>query len=140
MSSTSDDLIAGCFFEQNERATLESLIKINLKEKFDKKKFSEKETQDIAILPLRLLKETKKANLSIEANNIIREMCKTSEITLSDVNISSHRPVIGKLIIFVKKIVFKINKVLLKEILRQQRDFKYAVIKASVLSLGTNNK
>ncbi len=58
----------------------------------------------------------------------LRRLCQLAEVELVPARISSHRPVIGPVIVAAKKVLFSILKVLLKDTLRKQRDFNAAVI------------
>lgn len=53
----------------------------------------------------------------------LRQMAQASDVRLTPPNISSHRPVIGPVIVGVKKVLFRVLEVLLREQLRKQRDF-----------------
>lgn len=58
----------------------------------------------------------------------LRRLCQLAEVDLIPAHISSHRPVIGPVIVAAKRILFSILKVLFKDTLRKQRDFNAAVI------------
>ena len=58
----------------------------------------------------------------------LRRLCQLWEVNLKPAEITSHRKVIGPLIVAVKKLVYPILKVLLKETIKQQRDFNAAAV------------
>jgi hypothetical protein len=53
----------------------------------------------------------------------LRQMAQASDVRLTPPAISSHRPYIGPVIVGVKKLLFRVLEVLLREQLRRQRDF-----------------
>ena len=58
----------------------------------------------------------------------LRRLCQLWEVDIKPSEISSHRPFIGPVIVAFKKLLFPILRVLLKDTLRQQRDFNSAAI------------
>lgn len=60
--------------------------------------------------------------------NILRRLCQAWEIELRPGKITSHRPVIGPLIVGFKKLLFPLVQVFLKDLVRQQRDFNSSSI------------
>ena len=58
----------------------------------------------------------------------LRRLCQLAEVELVPARISSHRPIVGSLIVAAKKVLFSVLKVLMKDTLRKQRDFNAAVI------------
>lgn len=58
----------------------------------------------------------------------LRRICQLAEVDLVPARITSHRPLIGPVIVAAKRVLFSILKVLLKDTLRKQRDFNAAVI------------
>jgi hypothetical protein len=58
----------------------------------------------------------------------LRRLCQLWDVDIRATNITSHRKVIGPLIVAAKKIVYPLLKVFLKDFIRQQRSFNAAVI------------
>lgn len=58
----------------------------------------------------------------------LRRLCQLWDVEIKIGAISSHRPLIGPIIVAVKRIAFPILKILLKDFIKQQRDFNAAVI------------
>jgi hypothetical protein len=65
---------------------------------------------------------------STERAEMLRRLCQCYAVDVKIRDISSHRPVVGPVIVFVKKVLFQIMKVLLGPAFRQQRDFNAGVI------------
>lgn len=60
----------------------------------------------------------------------LRRLCQLWDVTLRPHAISSHRPVIGPVIVFFKRILLRAMQFLLKDTLHQQRSFNAEVIRA----------
>lgn len=60
--------------------------------------------------------------------NVLRRLCQSWDIELRPLTITSHRPIIGPVIVAVKKILFPLVQVFLKDLIRQQRDFNSSAI------------
>lgn len=70
----------------------------------------------------------------------LRRLCQLWDIKLNPVQISSHRPVIGKAIVLVKKVFFRLLGVLLKDVFHQQKSFNAATIDLIADLLPTQSK
>jgi hypothetical protein len=83
--------------------------------------YSEKDVQYMERHRLPLLQ----GHLEAEAEVLegLRQMAQASDVRLTPPQISSHRPVIGPVIVGVKKVLFRVLEVLLRDQLRRQRDF-----------------
>jgi hypothetical protein len=57
---------------------------------------------------------------------IIRRLCQSWDVELRPFQITSHRPVLGKFIVALKKLAYPILRVFLKDLIKQQRDFNAA--------------
>lgn len=57
---------------------------------------------------------------------IIRRLCQSWDVELRPFQITSHRPVLGKFIVALKKLAYPILRVFLKDFIKQQRDFNAA--------------
>jgi hypothetical protein len=68
--------------------------------------------------------------LEAEAVERLRRLAQLWDVHLRPLAISSHRPVIGPVIVFVKRILFSVLRLLLKDTLHQQRSFNAEVIRA----------
>ncbi|MBX7144439.1 MAG: hypothetical protein K1X79_08325 [Oligoflexia bacterium] len=60
--------------------------------------------------------------------NIMRRLCQAWQVELRPMNITSHRKFIGPLIVGAKKLIYPLLQVLLKDVLKQQRDFNASAI------------
>jgi len=69
---------------------------------------------------------------------MLRNLCQLWDIDVRIGEITSHRPIIGPPIVLMKKVYFRILRVLLKDMIRQQRDFNSTVI--SLLADLTNER
>ncbi len=58
----------------------------------------------------------------------LRVLCRTWDVDFITGAITSHRPVIGRVIVAAKKLLLPIVRVLLKDTLRKQRDFNAQVV------------
>lgn len=96
-------------------------------EKIAAGKFKREDLQyvrDVTFMPVR-----EDLHLSEERLEKLRRLCQLWEVELTAPReISSHRPIIGPLIVGAKKLVFPILRVFLKDTLRRQRDFNAAAI------------
>jgi hypothetical protein len=68
----------------------------------------------------------------------LRRVAQVWDVELKQKEFSSHRPIIGKLIVAVKRALFPIIKFFLADTLRQQRDYNAAVLRCLV-ELTTKN-
>lgn len=60
--------------------------------------------------------------------NTLRRLCQAWEIELRPGKITSHRPLIGPIIVAVKKLVFPLVQVFMKDLVKQQKDFNSSAI------------
>lgn len=69
--------------------------------------------------------------VSAEALERLRRLCQVWEVDFKPARtITSHRPVIGPLIVAAKRLAFPVMRFFMRETLRQQREFNVAVIEA----------
>ena len=66
--------------------------------------------------------------LSSERSELIRRLCSLHKMTLHPRTISSHRPIVGKVVVFAKQVVFRVMKPLLEPMLRQQTTFNACMV------------
>jgi len=70
------------------------------------------------------------SEVSAEGIERLRRLCQLWDVTLRPSSITSHRTLIGPIIIAMKKILFRALHFLLKDTLHQQRSFNAEVIRA----------
>ena len=58
----------------------------------------------------------------------LKNLCQLWDVQVRETTVSSHRKFIGPVIVFVKKIVIRLVRLVLKDSMRQQRDFNAGVI------------
>jgi len=72
-----------------------------------------------------------RAALSPEALHHVRRLCQLWEVDLKPASkISSHRPIIGPVIVAAKRLAFPVVRFFMRETLKKQRDFNAAVLEA----------
>lgn len=81
---------------------------------------------------------TSTLSVSDETLEKLRRLCQLWDVDVRVREISSHRKFVGPVIVAVKKILFPIVRVLLKDFIRQQRSFNAAAI--AVLADVANRK
>ncbi|MBN8548196.1 MAG: hypothetical protein J0M12_02650 [Deltaproteobacteria bacterium] len=72
--------------------------------------------------------------------NTLRRLCQAWEIELRPGKITSHRPLVGPLIVAAKKLVFPIIQVFLKDLVKQQKDFNSSAISLMGALLSERDK
>lgn len=73
--------------------------------------------------------------LSESEHSILRSLCRLSNVEFLPFSIASHRRFIGPIIVAGKRFIFRFIQVLLRDMLRQQREFNVrAVDMISILS------
>ncbi|MCI5065081.1 hypothetical protein MRY87_05105 [bacterium] len=70
----------------------------------------------------------------------LRNAAQIWDVSLKPQTITSHRPVVGPLIVAAKRLVFPIIALFLKDTLRQQRDFNAAVLRCLVEISGEKGR
>lgn len=63
-----------------------------------------------------------------ERLNRLRRLCQTWDIEIKPAEIKSHRPIIGPVIVALKRLIFPMLKILLKDFVKSQREFNAATI------------
>jgi hypothetical protein len=58
----------------------------------------------------------------------LKNLCQLWDVQVRETSITSHRKVIGPVIVFVKRMVIRLVRLVLKDSMRQQRDFNAGVI------------
>jgi len=69
----------------------------------------------------------------------LRVLCRTWDVDFITGAITSHRPVIGRVIVAAKKLLLPIVRVLLKDTLRKQRDFNAQVVELLARRAATSS-
>jgi hypothetical protein len=101
-------------------------IASSIKARIQSGMFDSRNVAHIASLDFSLVSGTLEANEKEMA--VIRRLCQSWDVDLRPFKISSHRPFIGPLIVFVKQIAFRVLRVFFKEFVTQQRDFNAATV------------
>lgn len=101
------------------------------------KDYSEDDLYYVKKVDLRLSKGS--LDISDKELERLRLLCSLWDVDLRPAQITSHRPVIGPLIVAAKRIMFPILKVFLKDLIRQQKDFNAATIML-LSDLANNSK
>jgi hypothetical protein len=78
--------------------------------------------------PLPFLSST--VDLSEEETTVLRNVARASQITLRPPVITSHRRVVGPFIVLLKRMLFPIVSMFLKDYVRQQAEFQSLVVHA----------
>ena len=58
----------------------------------------------------------------------LRRLCQAWDIEIRPVNITSHRRIVGPLIVAAKKMIFPVLRLFLKDFIRRQKEFNAAAI------------
>lgn len=105
-------------------------LKKSVTNKIEQNKLKADELKYIERLNLMPTRDHSGESIDIDPKYIerLKTLCQLWDIDLRVDNISSHRPFIGPVIVAFKKFIFSILRVLLKNTLRQQRDFNAGVI------------
>jgi len=106
--------------------SLEGLLRKRAEQKVLSGEFTREDVRYIEKLELGLIKNS--LNVSDATLEKLRTSCSLWFVDLKDHEISSHRKFIGPVIVGLKKILYPILRVLLKDTLRQQRAFNASVI------------
>lgn len=88
--------------------------------------FSEQDVKNIQNRILELIPK----DLDLPPNQLekLRRLCQLWEVDIRSAQISSHRKVIGPAIVAFKKMLFPLIRFVLKDFIREQRDFNAQVI------------
>ena len=105
---------------------LEKELRAAAGEHLKAKKYTHKDVEYVATLERPIFRGSLKLNAS-ELEKL-RALCQLWEVRLKPQKISSHRPVIGHVIVAFKKLIYPIFEVFMKDTLRQQRDFNAAAV------------
>jgi hypothetical protein len=100
---------------------LAEVIEQRVRRRIDSGAYSQKDRVYMEHHRLPLLEGYLEAELEVLEG--LRQMAQASDVRLIPPTISSHRPYIGPVIVGIKKALFRVLEVLLREQLRRQRDF-----------------
>ena len=106
---------------------LETRISSKIKQRLADGQFTEQDMRVVADLGKR--KDELRLSISDAKLERMRRLCQLWDIELRPPHhITSHRKLVGPFIVAAKKLVYPILRVLLKDLIRQQRDFNGSVI------------
>jgi hypothetical protein len=113
--------------------SIASLMHERTKQRINNGQFSDHDVAYINALQV----GTAKSAISLNGEQLekLRQLCQLWDIALHPRQIESHRPFVGPVIVKVKRLVFRLLQVLLKDLIRQQRAFNAATI-ASFLAFA----
>lgn len=110
----------------NAQSQLQQRVEQQFSSRLSAGKFTSRDVDYIRTLKRPLLDST--ASLSPSKLEKLRRLCQLWDIEFRAVKITSHRRVIGPLVVGVKRLYLPLLRVLLKDLIRQQRDFNAAAI------------
>ncbi len=105
----------------NDTASLERLTAERLKSRFHSGSINLEEYNSVTEMKRTLFSGALK--LGPQELENLRKLCQLWDIDIRPVEVTSHRKFIGPFIVLGKKIIYPILRVLLKDLLRQQREF-----------------
>lgn len=88
--------------------------------------FTQQDVLNIRNRPLDFL--SKNLEMSPERLEMLRKLCQLWDVDIRPAMISSHRKVLGPIVVRVKKLLFPLVRFFLKDLIREQRAFNAAVI------------
>lgn len=107
-------------------ATLEATITARVQAKINAARFSARDVEYVSKLKRPLLDRT--LNLPDTRLEKLRRLCQLWDLEIRPAKITSHRKFVGPLIVGFKKLLFPVLKVLLKDLVIQQREFNASAI------------
>ena len=119
-------------------AQIEEILEQRVQEHVQKKDYSPDNVSYLAKMNLHL--SSSELQVSDEMLEKLRRLCQLWDVSLKPLQITSHRKYIGPLIVFTKKLTFRILQVLLKDFIRQQRSFNAACVDAIANSANQKQK
>ena len=105
-------------------------------QKITQRIYSENDVKYIKLLEMKLVDGG--LNVSEKDLERLRTLCKLWDVELKPAEITSHRPIVGHIIVAIKKALFPIIRVFLRDTFKQQRDFNAASV--SMLAELLNKK
>lgn len=88
--------------------------------------FNQQDVLNIRNRPLDFL--SKNLELSPERLEMMRRLCQLWDVDVRPAMITSHRKIIGPIVVRMKKLLFPLVRFFLKDLIREQRAFNAAVI------------
>ena len=105
---------------------LEELVASRVESKVVAREYSRQDIENIKDRNLRVIEGA--LSLSDERLEKLRRMCQLWDVQIVPAEISSHRKFIGPIIVGFKRLLFPVVRYLLKDFVRQQRDFNASAI------------
>ena len=105
---------------------LEAKITARISELKSQNSFTSQDERNIQKRTLALIQEG--LSPSGKELDLLRQLCLLYHVDLIPPNITSHRPVIGPVIVFAKKLVYRMFRPLLANTLNKQRNFNAGVV------------
>lgn len=121
-----------------DNKSLADLIATRAESRMAEKGYTEKDIEYIRKYKQELIE----TDLLVEDKDLerLRSLCKLWDVELKSAEITSHRPIIGQFIVAMKKLVFPVLKVFLKDSFKQQRDFNAQAISMMAEILNRQTK
>ena len=110
----------------SDSSAFEAAIERSLDQRIQSGTFSIQDVKNIRDRELDLI--PKDLELNNELLLKLRRLCQLWQVDIRTAEISSHRPIIGPIIVGVKKVLFPMIRFALKDLIREQRDFNAEVI------------
>lgn len=111
---------------ESQQGSLENLFRTRVAQRMQDGKYSADDVAYVEKMTLGLMERS--LTVSDKRLEKLRTLCQLWDVDLREKEISSHRPFIGPVIVKAKRILFRLLKVLFKDMLRQQRVFNATVI------------
>ena len=111
---------------EKEAPKLELHIDNSVKAKISAGEFSEDDVKYIRALSF--MPKSDSSEIPHETLEHLRRACQLWDINIRLFNITSHRKIVGPFIVALKKLLFPVLRVLLKDFINQQRAFNAQVI------------
>lgn len=105
---------------------LEAEVKKKVSERIEAGKYRREDVEYVKNLDLFPIKDA--SNLDSEMLERLRRISEVWEVRLGYDEITSHRPVLGPIIVAIKKIIFPLVSLVLKKPIEQQRRFNAEVV------------
>ena len=110
----------------SEAPELEHKLAESVRLKVQAGKFEQRDIEYLARLKRPLVDGT--LAISDQRLEMLRRLCQLWEVDIKQGKITSHRKIVGPLIVAFKRALFPLLRVLLRDFIKQQRDFNSAAI------------
>jgi hypothetical protein len=118
-------------------ATLAAELEERVQQRLRTDEFKADEIKYVGKLDMRPVKGD--LNISESELEKLRRLCQVWDIELRTENITSHRKVIGPLIVWTKKLILPVLKALFRNMIEQQKEFNAAAI-SLLAEIGNRKK